>query len=123
MTTYLKGSICLSDIPAELIHSVTCKDGQVRKYLDVTVSARREPRSFQYSWGTKTLTHYMSCAPKKEERKEGVNYYIADFETKVWDENGGGQQASAPQTNQGGQAVAGNPFGGNPAPVDDGLPF
>ena len=29
----------------------------------------------------KTYTHSVSCAPKKEERKEGVNYYIGDLQT------------------------------------------
>lgn len=71
----LTGSICLSDIPKELIKKVQCKDGKTRMYLNVAVIPRKEPQTF----GDRTYTHFMSCAPKKEERKDGVNYYIADF--------------------------------------------
>lgn len=90
--TFLKGSICLTDIPRELIRSVTCKDGTVRKYLDVAIFQKREPKTFQREWGEQTFTHYISCAPAKDKRVEGVNYYIGDLETR-----GLQAQTSAPQ--------------------------
>ena len=36
----LIGSICLSDIPKEVIKAVECKDGQTRKYLNVAIIER-----------------------------------------------------------------------------------
>lgn len=89
MSDFLVGSICLSDIPKELIR--TAQNG--KKYLNICVAARKEPRTFNNANGSRTYTHYISCAPKQEERKDGVNYYIADLETK----NFGGQK-NAPIT-------------------------
>lgn len=77
----LTGSICLSDIPRDRIKKIICKDGKERCYLNVSVIARRTPNTF----GNRTYTHYLSCAPKKEDRKEGVNYIIGDLETRVFD--------------------------------------
>lgn len=67
----LIGSICLSDIPKEVIKAVECKDGQTRKYLNVAIIERNEVSKFGH-------THFISCSPKQEERKEGVNYIIGD---------------------------------------------
>lgn len=81
MSQYFKGQICLSNIPKELIKTVTTKDGRVLKYLDITVSQRREPKEFTLPDGSKkVVTHYISCAPKKDLRVEGVNYFIADLQ-------------------------------------------
>lgn len=64
----LYGSICLSDIPKELI--TTAANG--KKYLNVTIDKRREPSKYG-------MTHYMKAYCKKEQRQEGVNYFIGVF--------------------------------------------
>lgn len=62
----LYGSICLSDIPEEVIE--TAKNG--KKYLNIKVCLMKQPDSYG-------KTHFISCEPiKKEERKSDVNYYI-----------------------------------------------
>lgn len=65
----LTGSICLSDIPREQMKKVVCKDGKERIYLNVAVIERREPSQFGH-------THFITCAPKQEERKEGTQYIL-----------------------------------------------
>lgn len=72
----LIGSICLSDIPREVMKKVMCKGGTQKIFVNIAVMERKEPVTF----GDRTYTHFVSCAPKKEERKEGVNYYIADLQ-------------------------------------------
>lgn len=69
----LLGSICLTDIPRECIKVVE-KNG--KKYLNLAVIEMSEPSKFGD-------THFISCAPKKEERKEGVNYIIGNFRKYV----------------------------------------
>lgn len=54
-----------------------CKDGMQKIFVNIAVIERKEPVTF----GDRTYTHFISCAPKKEERKEGVNYFIADLQT------------------------------------------
>ena len=76
MSSYY-GSICLSDIPREQMKKVKCKDGKEKIFLNIFVGERKEPATF----GDKVFTHFVSCSPKKEERKEGVNYFIGDLET------------------------------------------
>lgn len=73
----LFGSICLSDIPREQMKKVMCKDGKERIYLNIFIGEKKAPQAFD----GKVFTHSVSCAPKKEERKEGVNYYIGDLQT------------------------------------------
>ena len=73
----LIGSICLSDIPREVMKKVMCKDGKAKIFVNIAVCERKEAVTF----GGRTYTHFISCAPKKEERKEGVNYFIADLQT------------------------------------------
>lgn len=68
------GSICLSDIPRECIKLVE-KNG--KKYLSLAVMELAEPSRYGD-------THFISCAPKKEERKEGQNYIIGNL--RVWGE-------------------------------------
>lgn len=72
----LTGSICLSDIPKELFKKVKCNDGVERIYVNVAILERKETSKFGH-------THVMSCSPKKEERKEGVNYFCGDFKEFV----------------------------------------
>lgn len=73
----LFGSICLSNIPREQMKKVMCKDGIERIFVNVFIGEKRNPQEFN---GRK-YTHYVSCAPKKEERKEGLNYTIGDLQT------------------------------------------
>ncbi|HCK24063.1 MAG TPA: hypothetical protein DHW31_04635 [Bacteroides graminisolvens] len=73
----LFGSICLSEIPREQMKKVICKDGKERIFVNVWVGERKEPATF----GNNTYTHYVSCAPKKEERVEGTNYFLGDLQT------------------------------------------
>lgn len=80
----LTGSICLSDIPRELIKKVMCKDGKERAFVNVAVITKKTPQTFTNNGEPRTYTHFISCAPKKEDRKEGVNYIIADLETRVF---------------------------------------
>lgn len=61
---FLTGSICLDDIPQELIQ-VSEKNG--KRYLNIKVSCM----SHVSEYGT---THYISCKPK--DAKDGVNYTI-----------------------------------------------
>jgi hypothetical protein len=70
----LIGSICLTDIPRELIKNVVCKDGVTRKYLNISVVEMKEKSQFGD-------THFISCAPKKDERKDGVKYIIGNLKT------------------------------------------
>lgn len=62
------GSICLSDIPKELIR--TAKNG--KKYLSVLIRERKEPSQYGQ-------THFIKAYVKKEDEKEGVNYFIGEF--------------------------------------------
>ena len=70
----LIGSICLSNIPRSEMKKIMCKDGKERVFLNVAVVERKEPSQFGD-------THFITCAPKKEERKEGVNYIFGDLKT------------------------------------------
>jgi len=74
----LFGSICLSDLKnfPELIKEVTLKTGEKKKYINIAIVERKETSQFGD-------THFISCAPKKDERKEGVNYIIGDLKTYI----------------------------------------
>lgn len=61
----------MSSVPKELFKKVKCKDGQERVYLNIKVGRRREEK-----YGN---THYISCEPPKEERRDGVNYFCGDM--------------------------------------------
>jgi hypothetical protein len=76
--TFLTGSICLTDIPVSQMKKVMCKDGKERVFLNVAIFAKKQPQTF----GDRTYTHFISCAPKKEERIEGENYIMGDLETR-----------------------------------------
>ncbi|WP_275441023.1 hypothetical protein [Lepagella muris] len=77
--SFLSGSICLTDIPKSQIKRVMCKDGKERAFLNIAIFAKKQPQTF----GDRTYTHFVSCAPKAEEREEGVNYIMGDLETRV----------------------------------------
>jgi len=68
------GSICLSDIPRQMMKKVMCKDGKERIYLNVKIVERKQPSQYGH-------THFITCEPKKEERQEGVNYIFGDLKT------------------------------------------
>ncbi len=76
--TFLTGSICLTDIPVSQMKKVMCKDGKERVFLNVAIFAKKQPQTF----GDRTYTHFISCAPKKEERIDGENYIMGDLETR-----------------------------------------
>lgn len=78
----LFGSICLTKIPKELIREG--KDG--KKYLSIEVRERREV-------GQYGDTHYIKAYCKKDERKEGVNYFIGDLKPSSY----GTENAAMPQ--------------------------
>ena len=63
----LIGSICLSDIPDELRK----KPDNGKIYVNISIIPRKEIGKYGH-------THFISCSPKQEERKEGVNYIIGD---------------------------------------------
>lgn len=68
----LIGSIEVSAIPKELFKKVTKKDGTTGIYLNICIFKRKEPSQFG-------ATHFVSVAPKKEERVDGVNYIVGDL--------------------------------------------
>ena len=70
----LVANICLSDIPAEVIY--TAPSG--KKYLSVQINERREV-------GMRGETHYITCLPKKELRRDGVNYFIGSAKPSAFD--------------------------------------
>lgn len=80
----LTGSINLTDIPKDQIKKVLCKDGVTRAFLNVAVITKKQPQTFTNNGESRTYTHFISCAPKKEERKDGVNYIIGDLETRTF---------------------------------------
>lgn len=86
----LFGSICLSDIPKELI--TTAKNG--KKYLNIEVKQMRQPSQFGH-------THTVKVSVKKEERKDGVNYYIGNLKVSKYGNDGEGQQGIQEQRPQG----------------------
>lgn len=61
----LKGSICLTDIPKDLI--VTANNG--KKYLNIFVRSRKEPSKYG-------KTHYIRCSKKLND----AVVYIGDLE-------------------------------------------
>ena len=80
------GSVCLSEIPREEIKKVKCADGVERLFVNISVHENAEPKYIDKVVNgvtTKVLVsdHFISCAPKKEERKEGVNYIVGNLRT------------------------------------------
>lgn len=76
MDENLYGSLCLTDIPKELI--TTGKNG--KKYLNIVVNKRREVSQFG-------MTHYVKAHCKKEQQREGVNYYIGELKPSSYQNN------------------------------------
>ena len=61
----LHGSICLSDIPRDVIKRAA--NGKL--YVNIQINERRETDRYGN-------THNITCKPKRDEVVEGVNYYI-----------------------------------------------
>lgn len=75
------GSICLSDIPLSARKLVTTKSGEKKWFINVSVHENKEPR---YGADGKLLSdHFISCAPKKDERVEGDKYIIGNL--RAWE--------------------------------------
>lgn len=121
------GRLCLSDIPKELIKILPDKDGNQKAWINISVIENKEPfyrdkkdehGNVIYGPDGKPIQeldsdHFISCAPKKEDRKEGVNYIFGNLRT--WVER---QQVSAPSAAD----IANAPsFSDQESPVD--LPF
>ena len=75
------GSICLTDIPKELIK--TASNG--KKYLNIDIYERKEVGKFG-------ATHTIKASCKREEQKDGVNYFIGELKPSA--------QAQAPQASE-----------------------
>lgn len=84
------GSICLSDIPKELI--TTAKNG--KKYLNVVVNQRREVGQYGH-------THYIKAYAKKGTVSPDTNLYIGELKPSEFQEGQAAQSrpATAPNTN------------------------
>ena len=67
MSEFMYGSICLSDVPQDLFKKV---NGKV--YLNISVGKKKETDEYG-------RTHWVSCSPKKDEQKDGVNYFIGNL--------------------------------------------
>lgn len=104
----LFGSLCLSDIPRELIREG--KNG--KKYISIEVDERKTPSQFGD-------THYIKVWCKAAERKEGVNYFIGDLKPSKYDAP---TQAPAQQPAPQPQAQP-QDFLTPPAPDADDVPF
>lgn len=76
------GSICLSDIPKEVMRKAA--NGKV--YVNISIAPRKEVGKFGH-------THYITCRPKAEEVKEGVNYFIGDLKPSAFAEENAASQA------------------------------
>lgn len=81
----LFGSICLTDIPRELIQTSE-KNG--KKYLSVIIAERRTPSQYGY-------THYIKAYAKRGEVAQEVNLYIGELKPSQYG-NDNQQQAAAP---------------------------
>lgn len=68
MADLIYGSICLSDIPKRLFKKAD--NGKV--YLNISIHKRKEVGKYGH-------THFISCAPKKEEQQEGEFYICGDL--------------------------------------------
>ena len=110
----LFGSICLTDIPKELIRTSE-KNG--KKYITIEVRERREPGKFGD-------THYVKAYCKAAERKENVNYFIGDLKPSSFEREVGimPQPANVEQAVPR-QASIDDLLKATTKPQDDDLPF
>lgn len=73
----LFGSICLSDIPRELIRTSE-KNG--KKYITISVQARRTQSQYGY-------THNIKAYAKRGEVPEGTNLYIGELKPSQYQDS------------------------------------
>lgn len=99
----------------ELVKKVAFKDGE-HKLLDILVNERQQT-------GTHGEAAYVKAKCKKEEQREGLNYYVGDLRVSTYGQQQPQQQiASTDRT--GGNAPAAQPAPvQQQIPVDDDLPF
>ena len=71
------GFICLSDIPKELIRKA--ENGKL--YLSISIGNSIDKETGAIRVDDKGNDYWLSCSPKKEEQKEGVNYFIGKLKT------------------------------------------
>ena len=76
----LIGSICLSDIPRRLMKKVKCKDGKERVYLSLAVVERK-------SVGDRGDTHFITCEPRQDDRRDGERYIIGNLKPLSFESN------------------------------------
>lgn len=76
MANFLYGSICLTDVPKELFKKVTTQNGMEKIFLNIKIVERKNPSPYGH-------THFISCEPRKEERREDANYICGDLKTYV----------------------------------------
>lgn len=95
----LFGSICLSDIPRELIRTSE-KNG--KKYITISVQARRAPSQYGY-------THNIKAYAKRGEVPEGTNLFIGELKPSQYQDSYQQPVQTAPTA--------------QPAPQDDEPPF
>lgn len=105
--TNLYGSICLSDIPEELI--TRAQNG--KKYLNIEVNQMQKPS--QYG-----ATHAVKMSVKKADRKEGVNYYIGNLKPSKFGNDNAAQVAvtAAPPANNASFDIPAVPANDNSVP-------
>lgn len=80
MADFMYGSICLSNIPKRLFKKVKVSDGTEKVFLNISIHKRKEVGKFGH-------THFVSCAPKKEEQVEGEFYICGDLKEYVPQDN------------------------------------
>lgn len=77
MALKFTGSICLDTIPAECIK----RGDNGHLYVQIAIIENDKPIVKN---GEVVSDHFISCAPKKEERKEGAKYIFGNI--KTWKE-------------------------------------
>ena len=105
------GSICLTDIPMELI--TEGKNG--KKYLNIVINERKEVS--QYG-----MTHYVKAYCKKENKREGVNYYIGEVKPSSYQGGSGDNETNVHRNYTKGNQQT-NPFTSPVSDPNKDLPF
>lgn len=72
---YFWGSIRVDAIPEQLVKAVQCKDGIVRRYLNIKIKRYKQP----VKAGGTVFTHYISCAPRVDIQNNEVDYNIGNL--------------------------------------------
>ena len=86
----------------EAVKTFTTKDGKTHKCINITIGERKTPSTYGH-------THFLKVGIKKEQQKQGLNYFVGDLKPS--------QQAEPPK-----QAQT-QPQQMPPKKGDDDLPF